>query len=78
MTAQEARGFLAGLAKEDRIGLLALGQQRRYRVGAAIFMEGDRSDFVVLLREGRVKVFRTTNEGREPFLAVRGSGRPRR
>ena len=74
VTAQEPRGFLAGLAKEDRADLLGLGQQRRYRAGAAIFMEGDRSDFVVLLKEGRVKVFRTTTEGREPFLAVRGPG----
>jgi CRP-like cAMP-binding protein len=68
------QGFVAGLDDRDRTDLLDLGSRRRYRTGAALFFEGDRSDFVVVLREGRVKVFCTTAEGRELVLALRGAG----
>jgi len=39
-----------------------------------VFLEGDASDSVILIREGRVKVFCTTADRREPLLAVRGAG----
>ncbi len=39
-----------------------------------MFCEGDRSDFVVVIVEGRVKVLVTTAEGGEAVLGVRGPG----
>ena len=39
-----------------------------------LFAQGDRSDHVVLITSGRVKVFCTTEDGREPLLGVRGHG----
>ena len=38
------------------------------------FWKATRRDFVVVLMQGRVKVFCTTGDGREPCLAVRGPG----
>ncbi len=62
------------LGADDRRDLLALGRPRRYPSGRVIFAEGDRSDHVVVVIDGVVKVFCTTREGREPLLAMRGSG----
>jgi CRP-like cAMP-binding protein len=70
----ERQGFVAALDDRDRADLLGLGSRRRYRSGTALFFEGDRSDFVVVLREGRVKVLCTTSGGRELVLALRGAG----
>lgn len=39
-----------------------------------LFVEGDASDRVFILLGGRVRVFRTDEEGREALLAIRGPG----
>jgi CRP/FNR family transcriptional regulator, cyclic AMP receptor protein len=74
MRAPEASGFIGVLSGRDRDALAAIGHQRRYRKGAVILLEGDHSNHVLLLREGRVKVTSTTPDGRELLLAVRGPG----
>lgn len=50
------------------------GSTRRYPRGAVLFREGQRSDSVVLLRSGSVKVSHVTRAGREVLLAVQGAG----
>ena len=47
---------------------------RRYPRGAALFHELQPSDHVVVLLAGRVKIVRTSDEGKEVVLAVRGAG----
>jgi len=47
---------------------------REHRRGAVLFRQGDRSDRVVLVRTGRVKVSVDTATGAEVVLAVRGPG----
>ena len=64
----------ARLGEDDRRDLAALGRSRRYPTGRVLFAEGELSDHVVLITSGRVKVFCTTEDGREPLLAVRGEG----
>ena len=66
--------FLAGLDPDARGELLARGAARRYRTGMILFREGERSDHVVLLRSGRVKVSSYTPAGGEVVLALRGPG----
>ena len=39
-----------------------------------MFCEGDRSDFIVVIVEGRVKIVVTTAEGGESLLGIRGPG----
>lgn len=68
------RGFLAELTPEQRDTLLARGAKRRYVAGRPLFQEGDRSDSVVVLLGGRVKVSYFTEDGREVVLAIRGPG----
>ena len=40
----------------------------------SLFHHGDRSDFVVVLLEGRVKIVVSSEEGAEAVLSVRGPG----
>jgi CRP/FNR family transcriptional regulator, cyclic AMP receptor protein len=66
--------FTGGLSEAARTALLVAGRPRRYPRHARVFCEGDRSDFVVVIVEGRVKVLVTTPEGGEAVLGVRGPG----
>jgi CRP-like cAMP-binding protein len=68
-------GTFVGLLDEpSRIDLAAVGRIRSYRRGAVLLLEGDHSDHVFVIREGRVKVVATTSNGQELLLAVRGPG----
>jgi len=67
-------GFLPSLGPEAEQALGAIGRWRTYRRGDRLFHEGDRSDAVYLVVEGRARVFTSTEEGNEVTLTVRGPG----
>jgi CRP-like cAMP-binding protein len=67
-------GFTHALSEADRAALTASGQRRTYGRGTPLFHEGDRSDFVVVIVEGRVKVVVHGQDGTETLLSVRGPG----
>ncbi|GAC1580089.1 MAG: Crp/Fnr family transcriptional regulator [Candidatus Dormibacteria bacterium] len=67
-------GFLASLAGEERQALLEVARKRGYRSGDTLFHEGDASDWVAVLQNGRVKVSFFTESGGEVLLGVRGAG----
>jgi CRP-like cAMP-binding protein len=67
-------GWFAGLPATERAELHGRGAARRYRPGSTLFNEGDLSDWVVIVLEGRVKVSVTTADGKEVILAIRGPG----
>ncbi|GAA3832919.1 Crp/Fnr family transcriptional regulator [Sphaerisporangium flaviroseum] len=50
------------------------GRVRRWPAGADLFREGDRSDWVMVLRTGRVKVTCMTEGGNEVVLWILGPG----
>jgi CRP-like cAMP-binding protein len=54
--------------------LAGLGVVRRHRRGAFLLLEGDRSDHVLVVRSGRLKIVRTSDDGRDVLVAVRGPG----
>lgn len=62
------------LTPEARAAMAAAGRPRRYRAGATILCEGDRSVEVMMLRRGRVKVVAAGAEGNETLLGLRGPG----
>jgi CRP-like cAMP-binding protein len=66
--------FGATLDDEGRQRFAALGRIRHYPRGAMLFLEGDRSNSVLAIRSGEVKVTTTTAEGHELVLALRGPG----
>jgi CRP-like cAMP-binding protein len=67
-------GFAGALSPADRAALAEHGRRRHYRRGAPLFHEGDRSDFVVVILEGRIKVVVHGEDGSETLLSVRGPG----
>jgi CRP-like cAMP-binding protein len=73
-TSEPTGGFIDHLPRADRERLLASGTRRRYRRGTALFFEGDRSDYVVVVLEGRVRVSIAGGDGRDLVIAVRGPG----
>ncbi|MEU7900565.1 Crp/Fnr family transcriptional regulator [Nonomuraea sp. NPDC049152] len=73
MTA-EAGEFLSMLTPDETQALKAAGRPRRWERGEVVMTEGDTSDWVLLLLDGRVKVSSHTSGGTEVVLAVRGPG----
>jgi CRP/FNR family cyclic AMP-dependent transcriptional regulator len=67
-------GFASGLSEAERHALFGAGRPRTYPRNARVFCEGDHSDFVVVIVEGRAKVLVTTRDGGESVLGVRGRG----
>jgi CRP/FNR family transcriptional regulator, cyclic AMP receptor protein len=60
---------------EAEIAVLETGaSRRRWARGEVIYREANRSEWVVVLRTGRVKVSSNTASGTEVVLAVRGPG----
>lgn len=66
--------FASALSGAARSALLARGRRRRYPRNARVFCEGDHSDFVILILEGRVKIQASAEGGNESLLGVRGPG----
>lgn len=69
-----AETFVDRLPPADSKAARQLGTVRRYRRQATLLLEGDRSDHVLLLRDGRVKIVSTSVDGKEVVVAVRGPG----
>lgn len=64
------------LTPADRQRLAAVATVRSFDKGAALFGEGDDSDFLYTVVTGRVKVFKTTARGTDVILELFGPGDP--
>jgi CRP-like cAMP-binding protein len=68
------KSFAGGFSDTERAELLALGRARSYPRNARVFTEGEHSDFVVVVVEGRIKVLASTSDGTEAVLGIRTAG----
>ena len=66
--------FWDQLSPAEALALEQVGRKREFRRGMVLFREADRTDSVMVLRGGRVKVSVDTANGSEVVLAVRGPG----
>ncbi|MFD9943750.1 Crp/Fnr family transcriptional regulator [Nonomuraea sp. NPDC059023] len=66
--------FTSLLTPEEIAALRAAGRPRRWERGTTVMTEGDTSDWVLVLTEGRVKCSSHTSSGTEVVLAIRGPG----
>ncbi len=48
--------------------------EKRFDAGVTIFSANEKAEYVYLIREGRVKLFRITEDGRENIVALLGPG----
>lgn len=67
-------GFAGRLTPQARARLLALGMLGRFQPGDCLLRESERSDHVLLLVQGRVKVTSTAVNGYAAVLGIRGPG----
>jgi CRP-like cAMP-binding protein len=74
MAESETRRFMDVLPSADAAALREQGRRRTFPKGTTIFNEGESSDRVVIVLEGRVKISYFTEDGKEVVLAVRGAG----
>lgn len=68
------RGPLSVLEGADHDALLAITTTRTYRADEVLVRQGERVRDVHVLLDGRATVVRTTPQGREVLLALRGPG----
>jgi CRP/FNR family cyclic AMP-dependent transcriptional regulator len=66
--------FLQRLNETESAALRSGARPRRWPQGTSIFNEGDRSEWVAIVLEGRTKISHYTDRGDEVVLAVRGPG----
>ena len=67
-------GFLAALTPAESEALVATGRSRRYARDEYLMREGEPSHHVAVVRRGRVKVVKLSEDGHEALLAVEGPG----
>src|SRR4051794_5432839 len=66
--------MLEGVPLERRAALAETGSVHHYRAGAFVFIEGDPSDSVFCVVDGRVQIESTREDGRTMLRAVLGPG----
>lgn len=66
--------FLEALDDDDVADLRAMAIIRRWPAGSPLFHEGDRSDRVLVIESGKVKISAIGHDGTEVVLALRGAG----
>ena len=66
--------LFAALDADAAEALEGATRNRRFRRGDIVFAEGDPGDALYVVVEGKVKIFRTSPDGRENMLAVLGPG----
>jgi CRP/FNR family transcriptional regulator len=64
------------LSADDRQRLAAVATVRTHQKGEVLFTEGDASDEMYTVVDGRVKVFKTTPRGADVILEIFGPGDP--
>ncbi len=62
--------ILSSLNKEDLEKIADMITHHVFKKGEIMMMEGDRTDYIVIVHEGRAKAFKTTSDGREQILYV--------
>jgi CRP/FNR family transcriptional regulator len=66
--------LFAALDADASEALKSATRTRRFRRGDIVFAEGEAGDALYVVIDGKVKIFRTSPDGRENMLAVLGPG----
>jgi CRP-like cAMP-binding protein len=62
------------LSAHEQATVLALGRFRQYHGGEVFFNQGDRSEFIVIIIDGYVKITAVAETGAQSLLAIRTAG----
>lgn len=64
--------LLQGMSLEELKKLEKITKERSYKKGSVIITEGEKSENVFIIKSGKVKIFKTSNDGREIILDIKG------
>lgn len=70
----KAASFFSGLSDKDLEKIAAISIEKKLKKNSMIFTEGDPGDSFYYVKSGKVKVFRTYEDGREHILHILGEG----
>jgi CRP/FNR family transcriptional regulator len=62
--------IFSGLSRDEMNGIVACGRSLRKARGEFVFMPGDRSDYVYVLRHGRIKLSVLSESGKEIAIDI--------
>jgi CRP/FNR family transcriptional regulator, dissimilatory nitrate respiration regulator len=65
-----------GLSREDLAQIGGIAQQKNYKRGQAIFWDGDPGIGFYIVAAGKVKIYKTSADGKEQILHIYGPGNP--
>jgi CRP-like cAMP-binding protein len=68
--------LFGGLSREELTRIGSIAQQKTYERGQAIFWEGDPGTGFYMVADGKVKIYKTSAEGKEQILHIYGPGNP--
>jgi CRP-like cAMP-binding protein len=68
--------LFGGLSREELARIGSIAQQKSYKRGQAIFWEGDPGIGFYMVADGKVKIYKTSAEGKEQILHIYGPGNP--
>lgn len=68
--------LFSGLNEEQLSQIRGIAQDKQFGRGQAIFWEGDPGNGFYLVVSGKVKVYKTSSEGKEQILHIYGPGHP--
>lgn len=66
--------LFSGLSDGALEQIMAVSMERRYRKNMIVFMEGEPGDAFYYVKSGKVKIFRTYEDGREHIIHIMGEG----
>jgi CRP/FNR family transcriptional regulator, dissimilatory nitrate respiration regulator len=68
--------LFGGLSREELTRIGNIAQQKNYERGQAIFWEGDPGIGFYMVADGKVKIYKTSADGKEQILHIYGPGHP--
>jgi len=60
------------LKEDDLKQILSITIEKKYKKGSIIFMEGEDGDASYFIKEGKVKIYKTSSDGKELILNIYG------
>ncbi len=66
--------IFAHLSNEALEKITSITLEKKYRKGTIIFMEGDPGEAIFFIKSGKVKISKTSSDGRELILNIYGDG----
>jgi CRP-like cAMP-binding protein len=68
--------LFGGLSREELTRIGSITQQKKYDRGQAIFWDGDPGIGFYMVADGKVKIYKTSPDGKEQILHIYGPGNP--